>query len=230
MEIQPKTFDGVPLQWSDEDQAYFYPTPEEVAYKLMFDEPKGVFLPIPKDAAMVFRERTVTTADGNEVSERVIFQTETQADLEARAAAIKFKKQQFALEMWEWALSLKPLLMLLCVVVIGVFFYGISTAMYAASTAVGVSMAAALEKVAYWLVIALGITFGLLLAKFLLPILFRRTAEDAVLFDAQAPATESKKKAATATATETNAGSVNINVNYGGAGNSAQDIIDNRKF
>jgi hypothetical protein len=219
-----KQVNGIELQWSEHDQKYYFPVPEQAQIKLLWDDETDKFLPVINSNNVVFRQRQATGADGTVLVEQVIYRDPehvTQETLAQQRSLILAKELEWRVQMWETLINLRPFVVVGLFVCVVAFFYSLVCGLNAMAGIITVGAAEALSEVLYFGVWVVGILAFCIVLRYGVPIIFsgKKSHEDQEVFQPQAAAKSE--------------GDINITVNRGtGFSNQshAQNMVDNRKL
>lgn len=220
-----KYLNGVELIWSEPDQLYMFPMPEQAKHRLLLDEKTGTFFPVMNGEQMMYREREATAPDGTTMRETVIFRdaaTITEADLEQQRLVARALRIRWQIETLETLVKMRPVFVAGLFISMLCFFWNLIQAMNANAKIVAVAASSALAEVLHVGMYAVGILGGILLLRFILPIIFSIGSEEEAELQYQTEKQPQKT------------GDVIINVQQGngvfGSQSEAQQIVTNREF
>lgn len=223
-EQQTKTVNGLTLVWSESDNRFMLPIQDEGQKKILWDEQSNVFIEVMiQNASFIYRDRTATKTDGTTIQERLLIgknaagQQVEIADPEFLKQVILSKKLEFQKQLIESAQSASGFFLVGLIITIVMFFWELVSSLSLVAESFALGSKEAMNEVGYFLSWIAGILVIVLLAKFLVPLIWRTsmssfvsTIEESQDASTQQPVT-------------------NINVTHiQNGGHSAQDFINNR--
>lgn len=227
--FKEKIVNGVPLKWNEPYKMFQYPMPANAELQLLYDEEKGIFLPVNPKADILSREREATTPEGFRIREKIIYREPkdiTPLTLEEQRRLVTARRLQWQAETLETLIQFRPLLVIGILACAVAFFWSLAQAMSGAATMVAAQASLALAEAAYWATWALVCFVVVLALRFGVPLLFR----------SYGTSTQTELYAACDTATKNGSqgGDVIINVQQGtgtfGSQSEAQKIVNTRTF
>jgi len=219
-----KQVNGVTLHWSETYQKWAVPMPEKAKMDMVLDEETGQLMPVMRGAVVLQRFRQVTMPDGAVVMEMTLYGDELEAQkmqIEKAARQAQLEKSLFQLETWKTVRNSQWLIVVGVVASIGTFFWNICTALASTAGLIGVNVALALSEITYFAVWGVGVLLAGLVLKFVLPLLFRKSAPLNVDILTADPVAQQPTRGD---------GDINIFVNKNNGTMTGQDMVTNRNL